>query len=97
MSKREDRREIDSKDSVKKEFPVKIPSESFHPENSKEVQVEHVSPPVKPYKPPIPYPQMLLKAKEEHKWKKFLEILKKFHINVPFLEAITDMPSYTKF
>jgi len=24
-------------------------------------------------------------------------MLKKFHINIPFLEAITDMPSYAKF
>ena len=24
-------------------------------------------------------------------------MLKKFHINIPFLEAITDIPSYAKF
>jgi len=52
---------------------------------------------VKPYKPPIPYPQRLLKTKEEHKYGKFLQILKKFHINISFLEAVTDMPSYAKF
>ena len=52
---------------------------------------------MKPYKSPVPYPQRLLKAKEEHKYGKFFEMLKKFHINIPFLEAITDMPSYTKF
>ena len=38
-----------------------------------------------------------MKAKEEHKYRKFLEILKRFHINIPFLEVITDMPSYAKF
>jgi len=38
-----------------------------------------------------------VKAKEEHKYGKFLEILKKFHINIPFLEVITNMPSYAKF
>jgi len=34
---------------------------------------------------------------EEHKHGKFLETLKKFHINIPFLDAITNMPSYAKF
>jgi len=38
-----------------------------------------------------------VKAREEHKYGKFLDTLKKFHINIPFLEAISDMPSYTKF
>ena len=37
------------------------------------------------------------RSKEEHKYGKFLEMLKKFHINIPFLEAITNMPSYAKF
>jgi len=52
---------------------------------------------VKPYKPSVPYPQRLVKAKEEHKYDTFLEMLKKFHFNILFLEAITDMPSYAKF
>ena len=38
-----------------------------------------------------------MKAREEYKYEKFLEILKRFNINVPFLEAITNMSSYTKF
>ena len=38
-----------------------------------------------------------MKAREEHKYGKFLEMLKKFHIDIPFLEAITDMPSHVKF
>ena len=39
----------------------------------------------------------LVKAKEEYKYGKLLEMLKKFHINIPFLEAITDTPSHAKF
>jgi len=38
-----------------------------------------------------------VEAKDEHKCGKFLEILKKFYIDIAFLEAITDMPSYIKF
>ena len=52
---------------------------------------------MKPNKPPIPYPQTLLKAMDEHKYGKFLETLKKFYINIPFLEIIINMPSYAKF
>jgi len=52
---------------------------------------------VKPHKPPVSYPQRLVTVSEEHKHGKFLETLKKFHINIPFLEAITNMPSYAKF
>jgi len=52
---------------------------------------------VKPYTPPGSYPQRLVRSKEEHKYGKFLEMLKKLHINIPFLGAITDMHSYAKF
>jgi len=34
---------------------------------------------------------------QEHKYGKFLEMLKKFHVNIPFLEGTTDVPSYAKF
>jgi len=52
---------------------------------------------VKPYKPLVQYPQRLVKARIEYKYGKFLKMLKKFHINIPFLEAIIDMPFYAKF
>ena len=38
-----------------------------------------------------------MKAREEHKYGKFLDMLKKLHINIPFLEVTTEMPSYAKF
>lgn len=53
--------------------------------------------PIKPYKPPVPFPQRLAQAKLEKKYGKFLDILKKLHINIPFLDAISEMPSYAKF
>jgi len=52
---------------------------------------------VKTYKPSVSYPQRLVKARDEQKYVKFLEMLKKFHINIPFLEAISNMPSYANF
>ena len=46
---------------------------------------------------PIPYPQRLKKGKLEKRFAKFLDIFKKLHINIPFLEALENMPSYVKF
>ncbi|KAL5789533.1 hypothetical protein ACOSQ2_004421 [Xanthoceras sorbifolium] len=52
---------------------------------------------VKAYVPPVPIPQRLQKHKEDKNFTKFLEIFKKLHINIPFAEALAQMPSYVKF
>ncbi|KAJ9167432.1 hypothetical protein P3X46_022086 [Hevea brasiliensis] len=49
------------------------------------------------YKPPLPYPQRFQKAKLDKQFRKFLEVLKKLYINIPFIDAISQMPSYAKF
>ena len=46
---------------------------------------------------PIPYPQRMKKGKLEKQLAKFLDIFKKLHINIPFLEALENMPSYVIF
>ena len=52
---------------------------------------------VQAYAPAVPFPQKLQKAKKEEQFSKFLEIFKKIEINIPFAEAITQMPNYAKF
>ena len=47
--------------------------------------------------PLIPYPQRLKKGKLEKQFAKFLDIFKKLHINIPFMDALENMPSYMKF
>ena len=59
-------------------------------------QVSKYVPP-KPYQPPVPFPQRLAKAKLDKQFGKFLEVLKKLYINVPFTEALKQMPTYAKF
>ena len=49
------------------------------------------------YKPPVPFPQRLQKAKLEEKFSKFLNMFKKIEINILFSEALTQMPYYDKF
>ena len=97
VSMKEATPEAPDESSTAQDTPPEAPNERVHTEETQEAPTERVSPPVKPYRPPVPYPQWLIRAKEEHKYGKFLEMLKKFHINIPFLEAITDMPSYAKF
>ncbi|KAI4315930.1 hypothetical protein L6164_023958 [Bauhinia variegata] len=50
-----------------------------------------------PYKPPLPFPNRFRKQKLEKQFAKFLEVFKKLHINIPFAEALEQMPSYVKF
>lgn len=38
-----------------------------------------------------------MKAKVEAQFKKFMELIKKIHLNVPFIDVLTQMPSYAKF
>ena len=46
---------------------------------------------------PIPYPRRLKNSKLEKQFTTFLDIFKKLHINILFLEALEKMPSYMKF
>ena len=46
---------------------------------------------------PILYPQRLKKNKSDKQFTKFMEVFKKLHINIPFFDALEQMPSYVKF
>ena len=52
---------------------------------------------MKAYNPPVPFPQRLQKSQLEERFSKFLNMFKKIEINIPFLEALTQMPHYAKF
>ena len=52
---------------------------------------------VKPYVPPIPFPQRLKTQTKDANFMKFLEMFKKLELNIPVLEAISHMPNYAKF
>ena len=46
---------------------------------------------------PVPYPQCLKKNKLDKQFTKFMEVFKKLHINIPFVDALEQMPNYVKF
>ena len=47
--------------------------------------------------PPLPFPQRFQKKNLDNQFSKFLEIFKKIHINIPFVEALEKMSNYAKF
>ncbi|XP_021754942.1 uncharacterized protein LOC110720248 [Chenopodium quinoa] len=49
------------------------------------------------YENPVPYPGKVGEQKLNDKFAKFLDVMKGLHINLPFLEVVTQMPSYAKF
>ena len=51
---------------------------------------------IQAYTSAVPFPQRLQKAKGEEQFSKFLDMFKKIEINIPFQEAITQMPNYAK-
>ncbi|XP_060967915.1 uncharacterized protein LOC133035754 [Cannabis sativa] len=48
-------------------------------------------------KPPLPFPQRFRKQQQDGQFKKFLDVLKQLHINIPLVEALEQMPNYVKF
>jgi len=47
--------------------------------------------------PPLPFPQRFAKAKLDCEFGKFLDMLEKLYVNVPFLEVLSQMLLYAKF
>ncbi|KAL8485323.1 hypothetical protein ACS0TY_027572 [Phlomoides rotata] len=45
----------------------------------------------------VPFPQRFVKKKLDENFAKFLEVFKKLHINIPFYDALEQMPNYAKF
>ncbi|XP_075481081.1 uncharacterized protein LOC142521777 [Primulina tabacum] len=86
-----------------KELEVQSPKERVESEKTVEegetegskAEVEVEQPPV--FKPTLPYPQRFKKKNLDNQFAKLLEIFKQIHINIPFADALDQMPNYAKF
>jgi len=81
---------------IGKANPSEIEKESSEPQ-VEEIRVEsekQITPP--PFKPKIPFPQRFAKSKLDEKFKKFIKMMKKIYIDVPFTDVLTQMPTYAK-
>ncbi|CAH9074071.1 unnamed protein product [Cuscuta epithymum] len=52
---------------------------------------------VKNYTPPLPYPARLTRKNNSDQFGKFLHLMKQVQINLPFVDALAQMPKYAKF
>ena len=62
-----------------------------------EVDHSEQKPVSREYKPRVPYPSAIRKDHTDEQFGKFLKLLKKLHINLPFIEALSRMPNAMKF
>ncbi|XP_023764839.2 uncharacterized protein LOC111913346 [Lactuca sativa] len=53
--------------------------------------------PAKTYRPPLAFPSRAIQEKHVEDYRKFLDHIKSLEINIPFLEALVEMPKYAKF
>ena len=86
--------EVQTAKGKKYEIPMRHSKDVGEDEKSP----EYVAPPADD--PPIPYPhrvKQLKKEQQDKQFAKFLEVFKKLQINIPFVGALTQMPSYPKF
>ncbi|XP_021835029.2 uncharacterized protein [Spinacia oleracea] len=75
-------------------------SEQTQKSNSKSEEVvikESEKDLMKSYKPPIPFPHRVVEKKLNEKYSKFLDVMKGLQVNIPFLHAMAQMPTYAKF
>ena len=82
------------KSTPEKTTEAKKKIQTEQPEGSSEQKKKERVP---AYTPTMPFPQRLQKAKREEQFSRFLDIVKKIEINIPFTEVINQMPNYAKF
>ncbi|XP_074341952.1 uncharacterized protein LOC141679349 [Apium graveolens] len=70
-------------------------SDSVDNEPNKE-RLTHKAP-MKPYIPPIPFPQRLKNRKLEKQYEMFLKMFHEIHISIPFANALAQISPYVKF
>ena len=102
-----------NKEAVKEERNQKLEAEKDVAESSKrdlleekkkkknEESIEKEKPQkkeeVRVYRPPLPFPQRLKQAKIDEQFFRFVNMFKKLEVNIPFAEALAQMPNYAKF
>ncbi|CAM8994483.1 unnamed protein product [Rhodiola kirilowii] len=77
-----------------REFNEEVPN---HP-TVKAKESEEKKEELKPYSPPVPFPQRLIKpSKLDKEYEVFTKMLKKLYVYIPFHELIKKAPLYNKF
>jgi len=84
-------------DTVVKDKNIEGEMESVKPQGEKAIG-ENENPLDSPtHKPKVPFPLRLAKPSLEEQFNKFVDMLKRICINIPFEESLSQMPLYAKF
>ncbi|CAL1379094.1 unnamed protein product [Linum trigynum] len=73
------------------------PEEDLVMEKEPEDQAPKPQPVVAEYKPKLPFPIRIHKDRLEAEFGNFSSMLRKLHVQIPFMEALAHMPKYAKF
>ncbi|CAH9088199.1 unnamed protein product [Cuscuta epithymum] len=95
-------KEVEPAATTKKSEEVKdVPAareEEKEKEEEREVAIAPKQPvPIKNYTPPLPYPARLTKKNDSDQFGHFLKLMKQVQLNIPFVDALAQMPKYAKF
>ncbi|XP_070004173.1 uncharacterized protein [Nicotiana sylvestris] len=89
-------RELEEVPKKRKDKP--IPEGELIPKATQESNKDDtVSAPVNVPRPPPPFPQRLQKKNDDRMFNKFLSMLSQIQLNIPFVDAIRDIPKYAKY
>ena len=97
LSKLEKRQPVEKEEEDQDQQAQVQPQAEEQPEKEKSTEVteEKKELPSYDHHIRIPFPQRLYNLDKQ--FAKFLEVFKKLHINIPFTEALEQMPKYVKF
>ena len=89
--------EVETKEVIQTSQNDKIEREQAQEKKSLEEETEAKDRPTT-IEPTVPilYPQCLKKNNLDKQFTKFMEVFKKLHINIPFADALEQIPSYVK-
>ncbi|XP_061357987.1 uncharacterized protein LOC133302249 [Gastrolobium bilobum] len=94
----EEEKQEKAKDTIEvdKGNPEKVERKLFKWEKKKTLERQDKPLDLSPYAR-IPYPQRLKKENQKQQYSKFLDIFRRLQINIPFVEALKNMPNYARF
>ncbi|CAM8919529.1 unnamed protein product [Rhodiola kirilowii] len=87
-----------SPDGREKDGGIAKENSDVEPQAPIEEEKKHEEPVLmRKYVPMVPFPQRLNKSKLDAHFQRFVEMLKKLYVTLPFHEVITQNPTYAKF
>ncbi|XP_060959274.1 uncharacterized protein LOC133030518 [Cannabis sativa] len=85
------------KQIVKPDYIPQVEKDQSQPQSSNTNDLSKDNDQILPSIPKAPFPQRLLPIKKGNQYSDILEVFKQVSINIPFLDAIKQIPAYSKF